>query len=77
MGGIGFIWDTPVRSLLPTHIHTLMGPSTVLNAPKCGSGAHRPTHIWQNLLSKAAALNAAYANLADPRLSVDDILEGV
>ena len=47
-GGVGFIWDTPDRSPLPAHILAVMGPSTVLNAPKCGSGAHRPTQIWQN-----------------------------
>ena len=42
-----------------------MGPSTILNAPKCGSGAHRPTHLWQNLLPKEE-LDEAYSNLIDP-----------
>ncbi len=64
-GGIGFIWDTPVRYPLPAHIIAMMGPSTALNAPKCGSGAHRPTQIWQHLLPKAT-LDDAYANLAEP-----------
>ena len=73
-GGIVFIWDSPVIPPLPAHIIAMMGPSTVLNAPKCGSGAHRPTQIWQNLLPKAT-LDEAYANLTDPRLTIDDILE--
>ena len=73
-GGIGFIWDTPVRSPLPAHIIAMAGPSTVLNAPKCGSGAHRPTRIWQNMLPKET-LDDAYANLVDPRQTVDDILK--
>jgi len=51
-GGIGFIWDTPVGFPLPEHVLNMMGPSTVLNAPKCRSGAHRPIRIWQNLLPK-------------------------
>ena len=52
----------------------MMGPSTVLNAPKCGSGAHRPTHLWQNLQSKEE-LNEAYSNLNDPPHTVDEILD--
>jgi len=34
-GGIRFVWDTPVGSPLPAHVKKIMGPSTVLNAPKC------------------------------------------
>jgi len=49
-GGIGFVWDTPVGFPLPAHVQNMMGPSTVLNALKCGSGAHRPIRVWQNLL---------------------------
>jgi hypothetical protein len=49
-GGVGFIWDTSIRTLLPTRVLHIIGPSTVLNAPKCGSRAHRATHIWQNFL---------------------------
>jgi len=51
-----------------------MGPSTVLIASKCGSGTHRSTRIWQNLLSKEE-LDEAYSNLNDPPHTVDDILE--
>ena len=60
--GIGFVWDTPVRSPLRTHVQQKMGLSAVLNAPKCGSGLHRPTHLWQNLLPKEK-LDEAYSNL--------------
>jgi hypothetical protein len=45
-GGIGFVWDILVGPPLLTHILETMGPSMVLNVPKCGSGAHRPTRIW-------------------------------
>ena len=73
-GGIGFVWDAPVGSPLPAHVLNIMGPSTVLNALKCGSGAHRPTRIWQNLLPKEE-LDEAYSNLSDPPHTINDILE--
>ena len=72
-GGVGFIWDTSVRTPLPAHVIHLMGPSTALNAPKCGSGAHRPTHIWQNFLPQQE-LEAAYKSLQDLPRAVDVIL---
>ena len=72
-GGIGFVWDNPLRSPLPAHVQNMMGPSTVLNAPKYGSGAHRPTHIWQNLLPKET-LDEAYSNLPAPSRTVYDML---
>ena len=52
----------------------MMGPSTVINAPKCGSGAHRPTHLWQNLLPKEE-LDETYSNLKDPTHTVNEILD--
>jgi hypothetical protein len=72
--GIGFIWDTPVGSPLPAHVQQLMGPSTVLNAHKCGSGAHRPTHFWQNLLPKEE-LEEAYSNTTGPPHTVNEMLD--
>ena len=63
--GIGFVWDTPVGSPLPAHVLSMMGSSTVLKALKCGSGAHCPTRIWQNLLPKEE-LDEAYSNMHDP-----------
>jgi hypothetical protein len=51
-----------------------MGPSTVLNAHKCGSGAHRPTHIWQNLLPKEK-LEEAYLHLSGLQRPINDILD--
>jgi hypothetical protein len=36
-GGLGFIWDIPFGPPLPAQIIDIMGPSTVLNAPKLGS----------------------------------------
>ncbi len=74
VGGIGFIRDTPVGSPLLAHVQSMMGPSTVLNAPKCGSGAHRPTHVWQNLLPKDK-LDEAYSNLPNPSRTVNDNLD--
>ena len=47
--GVGFIWDITVKTLLPHPILAALGPSTAPNAPKCGSGAHRRTYIWQSL----------------------------
>ena len=52
----------------------MMGPSTVLNALKCGSGAHRPTHVWQNLLPKEE-LDEAYSSMPEPSRTVNDILD--
>jgi hypothetical protein len=63
----------PPRSPLPTHIQNMMGPATILNAPKCGSNALRPTCIWQNLLPKEA-LDESYSNLPVPSRTVDDML---
>jgi len=72
--GIEFVWDTLVGPPLLTYVLEIMGPSTVLNAPKCGSGAHRPTRIWQNLLPKEE-LDEAYSNLKDPPHTGNGILE--
>ena len=63
----------PPRSPLPVHVQNMMGPSTVLNDPKCGSGAHRPTRIWQNLLPKET-LDEASSNLPVQSRTVDDML---
>jgi hypothetical protein len=51
----------------------MMGPSTVLNALKCGSGAHRPTRIWQNFLP-LETLDEAYSNLPVLSRTVNDML---
>ena len=72
-GGIGFVWNIPVGSPLPAHVLSMMGACTVLNAPKCGSGAHRPTCIWQNLLPKEE-LDEAYSYMHDPPHTVNEIL---
>ena len=72
-GGIGFMWNNSLRSTLPSQVHSTMGPSTILNAPKCGSGAHRSTHLWQNFVTKSA-LEIAYNLLPSPPRTVDDIL---
>jgi hypothetical protein len=50
-----------------------MGTSTILNAPKCGSGAHRPTHLWQNFVTNSTLENAYNTLINTPR-TVDDIL---
>ncbi len=65
----------PVGSPLPAHVQQMMRPSTVLNAPKCGSRAHRPTHLWQNLLPKEE-LNEVYSNMFDPPHTVNDMRSG-
>jgi hypothetical protein len=72
-GGIGFVWGTPLGSPLPAHVQNVMGPSTVLNAPKCGSGGHHPTHIWQNLLPKET-LDEAYSYRPIPTRTANDML---
>ncbi len=71
---MGFVWDTPVRAPLPTHIQRMMGPSTVLNAPNCGSGAHRPIHLWQNLLP-LEELEEAYSMVNAPPHTVNEIMD--
>jgi hypothetical protein len=52
----------------------MMGPSTVLNDLKCGSGAHRPTRISQNLLPKEM-MYEAYSNLPAPPRTVNDMVD--
>ena len=71
--GIEFVWDTPVGSPLPAHVKKMMGPSTVQYAPKCGSGTHRPTHLWQNLLPKEE-MDEASSNLNYPPHMVNEML---
>jgi hypothetical protein len=73
-GGLGYVWDAPYGPKLTPQVHALMGPLTVLNAPKCGSGAHRPTHIWQNLLPKGK-LEEAYLQLSGLQRPINDILD--
>jgi len=73
-GGIGLVWDTLVGSPLPAHVQQMMGPSTFLNAPKCGSGAHHPTRLWQNLLP-TEELEEAYATLNDLPHTVNELLD--
>ena len=73
-GGMGYIRDAPYGPKLSPQVHALMGPSTVLNAPKCGSGAHRPTHMWQNLLPKEE-LEEAYLQLSGLQRPINDILD--
>ena len=73
-GGFGFIWDISVRTPLPAHVLHLMGPSSVLNASKCGSGAHRPTHIWQNFFPRPE-LEAAYKSLPNSPITLDAIMK--
>ena len=51
-----------------------MGPSTVLNTSKCGSGAHRPTNIWQNLIPNEE-LEEAYFQLSGLQRPINDILD--
>ena len=72
--GLGYVWDAPYGPKLTPQVHALMGPSTVLIAPKCGSGAHRPTHIWQNLLPKEE-LEEAYLHLSGLQRPINDILD--
>ena len=72
-GGIGFLWDSSVRSPLPPHVHSTMGPSIVPNASKCGSGAHRPSHLWRNFVTNSKLENA-YTTLSNPPRTVDEIL---
>jgi hypothetical protein len=71
--GIGFVCDAPLGSPLPAHIQDTMGLATVLNAPKCDSGAHRPTRVWQNLVPKET-LDEAYSNLPVPSSKINDML---
>ncbi len=73
-GGVGFLWDTPVRAPLHTPALHMMGPSVVINTPKRGSGAHRTTHIWQNLLPRVD-LDEAYSNIRNHPHTVNDILD--
>ncbi len=73
-GGLGFVWDAPYGPKLTPQGQALMGPSTVLKAPKCGSGAHRPTHIWQNLLPKEK-LEEAYLHMSGLLRPINDILD--
>jgi hypothetical protein len=73
-GGLGFVWNTPFGPPLPAHLIDMMGPSTVLNASKLGSGAHRHTRIWQILLP-TAEIDATYAQLADNPRTINEILD--
>ncbi len=70
--GISFIWGTFVSLPLTPHVYTTMGPSKVLNEPKCGSGAHRPLHVWKNSILYSA-LESTYRVLPSPR-TMDNIL---
>ncbi len=44
-GGTGSKRGISVRHPLPPHVYIIMGPSKVLNEPKCGSRALIPTHV--------------------------------
>ena len=61
-------------SVSPTTTHVLItiGPSKVLNEPKCGSGAHIPTHVCKNFIPNSA-LESANRVLLSPS-TVDIVL---
>jgi hypothetical protein len=48
-----------VRPPLPPHVFITMGPSKILNLPKCGSGALIPTHVSKNFIPNST-LESAY-----------------
>ena len=50
--GIGSKRGISVRHPLPPHVYITMGPSKVLNEPKCGSRALIPTHVCKNYIPK-------------------------
>ena len=55
-----------------THVFITIGPSKVLNEPKCGSGAHIPTHVCKNFIPNSA-LESANRVLLSPS-TVDIVL---
>jgi hypothetical protein len=61
-GGIGFIGGTSVRHPLPHHVFTTIKPSKVLNKPKYGSGAHKPTHMGNHFILKSAQESAYHVH---------------
>ena len=55
---------------------SLLGQGTLLDAPKCGSGAYRNTRTWQNLLPQDT-LAAEHARLQPSARPVEAALETI
>ncbi len=72
--GVGFIWTSP--ELHPASADTMsrLGPGSILDATKCGSGAYRNTRIWQNLLHHDT-LSTIHARLQHTPRPVESALE--
>ena len=62
LGGLRFICDSAEEHPPPSHIVSLLGPSSLFDAPKCGLGAYRNTRVCQNLLPYLE-LNEAHARI--------------
>jgi hypothetical protein len=71
--GVGYLWSSSELHPASATILSLVGQGTLLDAPKCGSGAYRNTRIWQNLMSHDALMKE-HARLLPPTRPVDAAL---
>ena len=51
-GGVGFIWDTAELKPPASHVVSLLGQRSLIDASKCGLDAYRNTRVWQNLMPR-------------------------
>jgi hypothetical protein len=65
------MWDsTELHPPFTAHIMSLLGQSTLKDAPTCGSRAYRSTYVWQNLMPQSV-LEAEHARLPKPTSPVE------
>ncbi len=57
----------------PPPIMNMMGTTVTVNAPNCGSGAYRLTHIWQILIPNKV-LETAFSHLPIHPVPIDALL---
>jgi len=67
---IGYLWSFSELHPASANNLSLLGQGTLLDAPKCGSGAYRNTRIWQTLMPHDA-LKKEHARLLPPSNPVD------
>ena len=63
--GVRYLWNSYDRHSTSANTLPLIGQGNLLDATQCGSGAHRNTRIWQNLLPHDI-LEAEHARLLPP-----------
>ena len=71
--GFGYLWSSFELHPASTTTLSLLGQGTLLDAPKCGSGAYRNTRIWHNLMPHDALMKEL-ARLLPPTRPVDAAL---